>query len=173
VAIIGVLLGVGIPALQQMILRSQLEGAVRQTSTMMVGARFQAIKTGDPVIVQIDTATNEILSFVDSDASGVFEVGERMLQVAQLGSGVSFEAPPTEAVIDGFTVVGSVGTAQFDSDGSAAATGAFRFADARGNFMEVRVEPRASAKVQLQKWDEDEGEFLAQGEKGKTWVWGS
>ena len=74
----------------------------------------------------------EIISFVDSDLSGAFEqANDKLLNATVLGSGLDFDAPGSEPVIDGFETSGSLGTAQFNADGSAAATGAFRFADFR------------------------------------------
>jgi len=172
VAIVGMLIGIGIPALQRLIVRSKLEGAAKQTATMMLSARFQAIKRGETVLVQVDTESLDIIAFVDSDLSGSYEgANDTLLNAAALTAGVEFAAPDSQDVIQGFETTGDVGTARFNPDGSAGATGAFRFADARRNYLEVRVDPIANARVEVQKWNEDLGEFLAQGEKGKTWDW--
>ena len=182
VAIIGVLIGIGIPALQQMILRSKLEGTARQVGTMLQSSRFQAIKQGSPAIVRIDTVTGQILSYVDGDETGDYDNPcetnappcDQVLNEIELTAGLVFDAPGSESVVDGFDVDGDHASAVFQSDGSADAAGAFRLAldnEGRENWMEVRVEPRATARIQVQKWNDDIDEFLAQGEKGYTWNW--
>ena len=44
-----------------------------------------------------------------------------------------------------------------------------RFADGRGNFLEVNVELPATARVALRK--HNGSEFLQQDENGQRWVW--
>ena len=39
-------------------------------------------------------------------------------------------------------------------DGSIRSEGGFRIADARGNFFEVRIEPRATARIEIRKYYE-------------------
>ena len=59
--------------------------------------------------------------------------------------------------------------AVFLSDGSVLELGAFRTGDLEGNYLEIRVDPKATARVEILKWDG--AEYLAQGDKGKTWKW--
>ncbi len=50
-------------------------------------------------------------------------------------------------------------------------TGAIRFGDLRGNFLEVRVEPAATARVQVLKWDLDLAAYQTRNQGDKPWVW--
>jgi hypothetical protein len=73
-----------------------------------------------------------------------------------LPKGVDFAAPPdlkgADSVAD-FTVDddGGPNEAVFRGDGSILRAGGFRFGDERGNFVEVRVDPPATARVELRK----------------------
>ena len=83
----------------------------------------------------------------------------------ELPAGISFAAPDgtdDAKVADGFLDVTWSGTdvAVFDSDGSVRVVGAFRTGDLEGNFLEIRVEPQATARVEIRKWDG--AEYLAQ-----------
>ncbi len=72
-------------------------------------------------------------------------------------------------VVEGLEKVGTTGLARFNSDGSVDATGAFRYADQRGNFLEVRIDPRAVARVKVRKWDGTS--WFARDESPGPWIW--
>ena len=97
-----------------------------------------------------------------------------MLTLISPHSAISFAAhdgTDAEKVASGFNPVpwSDTNVAVFDSDGSVRVVGAFRTGDLEGHDLEVRIEPQATARVEIRKWDGTE--YLAQGEKGKTWQW--
>lgn len=168
-AVVAVITGLGMPALQQMIHRSKIEGIARQTSVMMQAARLEAIKRSRPGLVKIDTATRQIVSFIDENDDAVQDPAEGELGLLTLPSGVNFSAPPAQQAIDGFESAGTEGWVTFEGDGSVELEGAFRFGDPRGNFLEVRVAPAATARAEVRKWDGSD--WQAPGEGGQAWQW--
>ncbi len=168
------------PALQQFINRNKILGSVQTAGTLMREARFEAIKRGVPCIVHADGATNEVIAFADVDgdltfnpdpAETTFRATDYELRRYNLPAGVGFTAPGAQPPVLGFTDLPAepLNGAVFESDGSIRDLGSLRFGDQRGNFFEARVEPAASARVTLRKWDG--ANWLAQGEGGKTWEW--
>ena len=71
ILVIGLIAGLGLPALFQYINRVKIEGTNRQTSSMLRNAKFEAIKRGSFAIVAIDPDTREIVSFVDVHGVGL------------------------------------------------------------------------------------------------------
>ena len=97
-------------------------------------------------------------------------------------SGLSYENP------DGATGVDSIygfdnpvplpdGLAVFHSDGSLESAGVFRFTDGRANYLEIRIAPPATGKVQLRKYNEDlapnwdGSHWYAAAEMERSWAW--
>ena len=185
VAVVGIISLMGLPALQNMIQRSKHEGAARQISMLIHRAKMEAVKQSVSTVVAIDPAENTVTAFADVNADGDFEFDPdgganyrttdyQIGGTFSLPSGVSFAAhdgTDDAKVADGFLAVPWSGTdvAVFDSDGSVRVVGAFRTGDLEGNYLEIRVEPQATARVEIRKWDG--AEYLTQGEKGKTWKW--
>ena len=168
------------PALQQFIHRNKILGGVQSASTLMREARFEAIKRGVPCVVHADGTTNEVIAFADVDgdltfnpdpAETTFRATDYELRRVRLPAGVGFTAPGAEPTVFGFTALPlePLNGAVFESDGSIRDLGGLRVGDLRGNYLEARVEPAASARVTLRKWDGTN--WLAQGEGGKTWEW--
>ncbi len=149
-----VLMLLSYPELLKYHIRSQLEGVTRQTSYVLQRAKYRAIKNSQPVQICADTAGRVITG-----------LGETI----ELEDSVNFEAPPAEA---GDVITGLTGNCfVFLPDGSVQETGAFRFADVRGNFLEVRVQPQATARVQVRKWDETDNKWYTRDQGGKAWEW--
>ena len=168
------------PALQQFINRNKILGSAQSAGTLMREARFEAIKRGVPCIVHADAATNEVIAFADVDGNlefdpdpteTTFRATDYELRRYRLPAGIGFTAPGAQPPVDGFTAlaVEPLNGAVFESDGSIRDLGGLRLGDPRGNFLEARVEPAASARVSIRKWDGTN--WLAQGEGGKTWEW--
>ena len=90
---------------------------------------------------------------------------------------LSFAGPPANPAVVGFQSAGDDSWVTFNTDGSVPQIGAFRVADPRGNFLEVRVGPAATAKIQVRKWNEDlavnvDGtHWFSQDEGGAPWIW--
>jgi competence protein ComGC len=144
------------PEISKYYIRSQIEGLARTASLTMQQARYRAMKDTQPVRVCADTAEGAITG------STAAETFARL----PLPSTLKFEAPPSQTAVD---VTGDCFV--FLPDGSVQEPGAFRIADVRGNFLEVRVEPRATARVQVRKWDETDSQWYTRGQGGKAWEW--
>ena len=180
VTVIGIASVMAYPALQQFIHRNKILGIAQTTSTLMREARFEAIRRGVPCVVHADGATNEVIVFVDVDGDltfnpdlteTTFRATDYELRRYNRPAGVTFTAPGAQPPIFGFTGLPTLpwNGAVFQTDGSIRDLGGMRFGDERGNYLEARVEPAASARVSLRKWDGSN--WLAQGEGGKTWGW--
>lgn len=168
------------PALQQFIHRNKILGSVQSAGTLMREARFEAIKRGVPCVVHANGTTNEVIAYADVDgdltynpdpAETTFRATDYELRRVKLPSGVSFSAPVAQPAVFGFTALPAEpwNGAVFESDGSVRDLGGLRVGDLRGNYLEARVEPAASARITLRKWDGSN--WLVQGEGGKTWEW--
>lgn len=195
-AVMMVIAAIGYPPLHNLIVRSKLEGAARETAMLMQLARLEAIKRSVPIVVRIDQASRRLITFADVNGAALTDPPDRLFNpvagqpqhatdyelrppLSPPGR-IEFQAPLAGNVVEGFTVVGGDKVAIFQTDGSVLADGAIRFADGRGNFLEVAVTPKATARVELRKWDGAGGvnpkypvggAFRAAGEGGKPWIW--
>lgn len=175
--IFGIIAALGFPALQNMIARSRLEGTVRQIGTLMQQARYDAIKNSTPVSVLIDIPGRSVTAFRDSRTTGTFgtqDVGEIAVGPVAgipLPRLIEFAAPTSLAIVEGFHPPSPTtsGWVSFGGDGSVDEQGAFRIGDNRGNFLEIAVEPAATARIEMRKWDGTA--FVAQGTGSKPWAW--
>lgn len=183
-AILGLMLAASLPAFLQWIQRQRILGVVNATASRMQMARQEAIKAQVPVVVQPSFANNDILIFAnvdedpnlqyDPDPAQPFKTVDYELARVRLPAQqrqVYFWAP-TDATpegadaIVGLTVTSAAQNAVvFLPDGTVRDTGAIRVADNRENYFEVRVEPRATARVQILKyyfnppWGDPDGFF--------------
>ena len=188
--ILMILMVFAFPALQGYVRRGKIEGAAKQTALLLRSARMAALKTGGQrgpgggswtarAVVRLDPDRREVLAFVDldddsgnpgSDLEYNPVDGEARTETDHL---LGRFALPTDVEIGAFERLtdrpDGTPVAVFLPDGSIERSGAFRFEDSRGNRLEVRVEPRATARVEVRKWNEDENAWLANGERGKTW----
>ena len=187
--IILALASVGIPALQKMLVRSKLSGSAREISVHLMNARMEAMRLARPVVVRYDYGGSDLEGFVDENDDlirqdgedwvfdtpipptgelGVFLMGEDLVEGTQAAPALS---------IDGLTPVagGPFAVAVFEPDGSIRDLGAFRLADGkspRANLFEVRIEPRATARIEVRKYvyDGPNGDdYYPQG--GNVWEW--
>jgi prepilin-type N-terminal cleavage/methylation domain-containing protein len=198
IAVIALLATLLLPALGSFIHRSKIEGMARQSDMLIRQTRMEAMKRGVPTVVRIDVATRELIAFadvhgpLDSDPSdGVFtpiaglthrttdyEIGR-----FQLPTGVEFASPTDTGMnsVDGFVNPGNPdppdGQVIFQTDGSVLDVGAFRIADERNNYLELRVSPQASGRIQVRKYNPllapnyDGTQWYARGEGGSPWQW--
>jgi prepilin-type N-terminal cleavage/methylation domain-containing protein len=191
VAILGILALFTYPALQRMIVRSQLEGDGRQIVTFMRLARLESIKRSIPVVVEIDLAKTRFSAYADlNDAFGnpgidliynpvggapegttdfIVLPEQIMTKNASFGGPTSDNAPLTGFGVD----PGGNPVVVFNADGSIAAEGTLRFGDVRENYLQIRVAPRTTAKVEILKWDRDAGVWRERATEtgGVTWEW--
>jgi prepilin-type N-terminal cleavage/methylation domain-containing protein len=206
-AVLLILMMIGLPVLTRALHRYQLEGAAREISVLLRGARFEAVKTGGAgsgsgatrtwasrTVVRFDPAAGEAVAFVDlHDAAGQRASDLRFNPVAGAAAGTTDHVvgrvrlptrvrlwgpgdpePGGAGAFAGLTVDPADGATRlvaFTSDGAVEEAGALRLGDGRGNFLEVRVGPRATARVDILKWDDAEGAWLAAREGGKPWTW--
>lgn len=188
VAIIGIMATLGLPNLIRVIHRAKLDGIVRETSVLMKRARSEAVRQSVPTVVRADFARNEIVAFADVDGVALGDPSDLIFNPIagephrttdyelgryRLPNLVGFAHPSADPAerIDGFTPAGAEFVAVFDPNGSMRNTGAIRFGDLRGNFLEVRVEPAATARVQVLKWDLDLAAYQTRNQGDKPWVW--
>lgn len=176
-AVIVIMLLLGMPTLRSLIIRSRLEGIARQTGVMMQRARMESVRRGVPVVVRADYDQDDLFAFADVNDNGgnptsnlkfdpVAGADDRAADYPVLRMplpvNLSFWAATDGAAegpdaIDGFTPVAgeTLNVAVFEPDGSIRDRGAIVFADDFGNFLEVRVEPEATAHVQVRKYNPD------------------
>ena len=180
--LLGILLALGLPALLNLVASRRLDSYAHTAGSMMQHARFEALKRGTSAVVALEG--RELVAFADvhgelptDPPDGFFTPDgsapngtDYVIGRQSVPNGVVMEGPGGTAGVSGFTSVGGGELrAIFDPDGSIRDTGALRLRDERGNFLEVRVEPQATARVELRKWDGSD--WRAQGEGGSTWEW--
>jgi prepilin-type N-terminal cleavage/methylation domain-containing protein len=188
IALIGLLALWGVPALLNTLNRARLVGASKELATMFQVARLEAIKKGglngnlrnQVSVVFYDEGNRTVEVLLDESSDGTFNPVTRRGGLYNLPNGVNLQAPG-EAVEGPKSTVGwdDAGDADdfkgptFMSDGSVLRAGAFRLADTRGNFLEVRVEFPATGKVVLQKWfgGNVDTDWFENGEAGNKWRW--
>ncbi|MFY9823847.1 MAG: GspH/FimT family pseudopilin [Thermoanaerobaculia bacterium] len=149
---------VSYPELAKYYTRTQLEGTVQQLALMMQKARYQAIKTGQTATVCADTTLKQVTGSVGATANAWFTMPKS----------VNFGAPSPQLAIT-LTVTPNCFT--FNNDGSVAEVGSFRFVDNNANYLEVRVDPQATARVQVRKWNTTDSQWYTRNQGGKAWEW--
>lgn len=191
VGVLTVVLALGIPAIQNLIVRSKTEGFARQVSSTMQRTRLEAIKMNREGAVFMDTANRRLVAFIDADRDGTFNptngtprTTDYVLARLDLPSGVEFEDQDgnvgiasvlgaTTVEVDGADLPAPI----FQPDGSiedpVAEAFAFRVADVRDNTLEVRIAPAATGRVQLRKWQDEEwlSTVDPEADNPKPWRW--
>lgn len=198
--VLGIAMGLGIPALHNFIIRSKTEGYTRDVGVLLQQARLEAIRMNRPAAVYLDPASGEIRAFLDADknleyapdGAEVFRATDYELGRLPLPSGVEFRdeaGTPGAGSVDGITTVAVDGSdlpaAIFRPDGSvldqmpddaAIQTAfAFRIADLRGNHLEVRISPLLTGKVEVRKYRDADNVWAAAGDPSdpdyQPWGW--
>jgi prepilin-type N-terminal cleavage/methylation domain-containing protein len=179
-AIMLALVALGIPALQLALHESKMRGFATEITVLMRQARIDAIKTSAQAVVQIvpstgaDGDTGHVQAFSDRNSNGMLDAGEPVLASFPLPTGVTFTdcaGLTNKDSVDSLSVdpLGGPNIAIFQSGGSIAAIGGFRFGDPYGNDMEVHVEPAATAKIQVRKCQA--GVYVVNNDNEKAWTW--
>ncbi len=171
--ILATILTLGIPALHNLILRSRTEGFARDLAVTMQRARLESIKKNRPAPVAVDPATKDVVAFLDADGDSAFdpdsgnppETLDYAIARLPLPSYLAYEDPDGKTGEDSIYGASQVAlggeerkAAIFRPDGSISDPGtdpeafAFRIADARGNQLEVRVDPPATGRIQIRKY---------------------
>jgi prepilin-type N-terminal cleavage/methylation domain-containing protein len=182
----GIFMAFMTPSLFRFLQRSKIEGITRETGTMLQVARLESLRGRAPVRVVADYDSDQVYAFADLNRDGLLDAGtDRELARYPLPKGVSFwgaentEPEQADALVtfDDDTSCSSCpagGWADFKTDGTAAQTGAIRFGDERGNFLEVNITSLATGKVEIRKYDPESRQYWVQGEvggRGKSWEW--
>lgn len=157
---IGLILAlVSFPELAKYYTRSQLEGTAEQLALVLQKARYQAIKTNQVTSVCADTTNRRVLT-----------AGPTILPQVELPKAISFGAPSPQLAI---TLIVTPNCFTFNSDGSVGEVGSFRLVDNHANYLELRVDPQATARVQVRKWNETDSAWYTRNQGGKAWTWNS
>lgn len=172
-AVVAVIALFGYPALDKLINRNKLLGVATETSHGLRLARYQAIKNSRPTIYSINAGTRLIESWVDDNDDGNLDAGEEVLIRTTLQAGLYLGKP---ILASGGAVWGFEGStkASFNPDGSVDAVGGFRFCDHPDNprnFLEVAVQPRSVARVEIRKWYNATNKWWGRDEGPHPWVW--
>lgn len=189
IALVGLMAVWGVPALLNTLNRAKLVGAARELATMIQVARLEAIKKGGingdlrnrVAVVRYETGESALRVLVDESPDGTWNPATPIGGLYHLPTGVHLQAP-TEAAEATRSIVGwddSGGPDDYPgptflSDGSALRGGAFRIADERGNYLEVRIDFPATGKVVTQKWfggGDPDTNWFENGEGGNKWTW--
>lgn len=193
--VVGALL---VPEFTNSLERAKLRGIAQETTVLMRLARLDAIKHSRSALVVMDLAGPDVASPENNvdrmiacpDVNNNLRCdpipAERRLGEFVLPKGVFFRdelGNRNGASVKDFTVADPSlpNVAVFDRDGSIRVDGAFRFADhcaTGGNVLEVRVAPRATARVEVRKWRPSPSRYDASGEGpsrndtgSEAWQW--
>ncbi len=176
-----ILMTFAIPSLLAMVRQGKLRGTADEVATMMRLARLEAIKRSCPTIARIlsadGTTPERVEVVVDCTGDGLQDADKSSLGTLPLPQRVHHLAPPAlegKDSVAGFSpdpAGGDANVAIFQGDGSIRVPGGFRFGDETGNFLEVRVAPAATARIEVRKWDETDSDWFANGQAGRAWTW--
>ena len=188
IALIGLLALWGVPTLLNTLSRTRLVGASKEIATMIQLGRLEAIKKGGVngdvqnrvTAIRYNAGLRSFDLLLDDTADGNFNPTTPLQGRYTLPTGVSLWAPGepnpegTDA-IDAWdeppggpdTFAGPI----FVSDGSVRVAGAYRLADTRGNYLEVRVDFPATGKIVIQKYFPSLTAWFENGEATHEWEW--
>lgn len=169
VAIVVIIAALGFPALQLMLVRSKLTGSAREISIQLGSARVAAMRLGRNVVVRPEYGVQALVSFVDENGDFVHDDGEDELATLPVpGSGgnrgvylmgpdgIAGTALAPAQSVEGLTQVAgeNVRVVVFQPDGSVRQPGGIRISDGKNpaNVFEVRIDPPATARVELLKF---------------------
>lgn len=185
IALIAILALIGIPWMFGTLNRAKLVGAARETATMMQLARMEAIKFSVPTQVLYDTTTHTFMAFADLDRDEAFDasIDRVVIPRYQLPKGVELWGP-TDGDAEGTNAIAGWDDAAvcpdalagpiFQPDGSVNCRGAFRLRDRNDNFLEVRIDFPATARISLRKWfggGDADANWFENGEQSNRWQW--
>ncbi|MFL6193425.1 MAG: Tfp pilus assembly protein FimT/FimU [Thermoanaerobaculia bacterium] len=185
-----VLMTLAVPVIWSTMRQGKIRGAATETAVLMRRARLEAIKDSCLAIVRIvDAVGNEparVEAFADCTQPPDYEpdADRPLLGTIHLPNGVRFMAPPDLEGKDSLSNTLSENPADssaarmaiFESNGSVRDIGGIRFGDDLGNFLEVWVEPAATARIEIHKCRlctnaEERKDWQAQGDGGQSWEW--
>lgn len=188
ITVVTLLVALGWPALQKQIVKTRLESFTTQVSILVQKSRSEAIRRRAVAVIEMDPAGDRIFAYVDLNGATITDPpdlqfnpvgGERRfttdfeIGTLTLDQNLDLSAPMGEPVIDGFTDNGSGDRViVLLPNGAVDQVGGLRLGDEGGkNYLEIRIEPAAVARIQLRKWDPDDGAWKARREDGEAWKW--
>ncbi len=184
IAIMMIVAMMGFPALLNVIHRSKIETSVQQVTTVMQVAKLEAIKTGRQTVVLIDTTDQTVEAYVNVDESidrvyspvpaAVYRTVDYQLRFITMPNGIEFKGPGGVVdAVDGCAhpESGNPDMLIFSPNGSIEDECAYRIGDARGNYLEVRVAPEATANIKRKKWDPVTTKWIGRREGDQPWNW--
>lgn len=156
-AVMMILMTFMLPAFQSTIRRGKLQGAAQEAAILMRKARFEAVKRNQQVAVSSAFAPRQI-TLCTNPVGGVCTPPQSLvLAQVDLPTGIEVvpgasTAPFPPDVPGGFTA----STVVYQSNGSVAQEGSMEFTDRNNNRLRVVVNPRATARIEMQKWETDD-----------------
>jgi prepilin-type N-terminal cleavage/methylation domain-containing protein len=180
-ALAAILMFMSFPALQATLRQAKLRAVAQETTVLMRQARLDAIKTSTPAVVRLVPADaldpiGRVEAFSDRDGDGKLGAGEPVLGRVELPARVFFRdqvGAEDKASVKGFSANAENSSmpnvALFQRDGAITEAGAYRFADDSDNYLEVEVETKATARIEVHKWQN--GKWIANGDGGEAWSW--
>jgi prepilin-type N-terminal cleavage/methylation domain-containing protein len=180
-ALLGVIMGLGMPAMLNALNRAKLTSFAQQAAAAMQAARHEAIKRSTVARVEVHFSDNSIFAYVDVNGDSLYTPGTDVLIFqGSAPAGVVLQGPGTtlnsNAVYNFAPLAAGGGVALFNSDGSVVALGGFRFRDQRGNIMEAFVSPQASARIAVRKYagdpnGKDDPTQYFESDESPGWTW--
>lgn len=187
--ILAIIAALGVPALMTSLRQSKLEGIARQVASLTQRARLEAIKRNRQTMVTANTASGEIVVFVDANENRSFDASEEVVTRLGMPALVTLTGTTAGAAEDALPIEGFGGASGpvFLPNGAVEAQGAIRLADARDNVLEVRIVSEATGRVEVRKWLDSTMDlsatdlragatgtpdgWYAKGDAGRGWVW--
>lgn len=193
--LIGILATFTVSALINTINRAKVSGTALDVAATCEAARLEAVKRSKTVRVEASFSGDSLRAYVDGDGDGKYTPppdpppadADILIATINLPKGIALHGPgdiatPNLNAIYNFPAPLSGdpgGVASFSSDGSVEKLGAFRFRDQRDNILEVRISPKASARVAVRKYagdpngTDDLTQYFESGEgkPGEGWTW--
>jgi len=133
-AIMMVLAFLSMPMMLEAIESSKLRGITQGTVSLMRLARYEAIKKNACGLVQLDTASGLLSSYLDQDCNTA--TGNKLLGTQLLPSGVTATSTFPGDVI-------------FLGNGSAKEKGSFLFVNRKGAAREIKIEFLSTGKISV------------------------
>jgi prepilin-type N-terminal cleavage/methylation domain-containing protein len=172
IAIVGIVAALGLPALLEVMWRSKVQLAARETTLQLQEARFRTIRDGREVGVFADFAANRIVTFRHLDLSDPADPTDptdtEQLRFFELPVGIVFQGPADSVPNGADAIVGFAedsspgvgGWVTFRPDGAAVMAddditeGGFRFAmPQRGLYFQAGVGPAATGRIRVLPYD--------------------
>ncbi len=142
-----------IPTILEVIYKSKIQSTNRLAVSLAQNARYRAIKMRTASGVHLDSSTNTVTAFLDTNGNGAFNPGvDGVLSTFDYPRYIGY-ASPAGPIFQGMNTNGTEHWVMFNPDGSLDPVGAYRYGDNRGNFFEVRFGPAATGKIQVRKFN--------------------